>query len=346
LMSMDALDCKIYAEMDKASTPAVTGDGRKEIGMRVLRTGAFQDLYVARPIDGLPSWVKPGDTLTGKISLDKTKSGVTSMPLLYHVPPKSEVKQLHENKLPKDEEDEKSLEETIFESKVSYLSKLRSRKDIPAYKELSASLLGENSTSISLLSELLLFAKEANFDSNSTDARLKEIQKVRDLLSVSNGGPIDESALAKYFGVTSPSDDELKEDKDAAKLKKKMDEQKILLQSTLLALSDVMATLASSDSTRLDDLKTVVKELKKWASFTDPKDKLKYNLVLSRHMRLKGNNGAAMKILTDACKDMTDTESFKQLTEDMLVIYKSLDGTEHLIENTKNTLYQRFPPKK
>ena len=63
-------------------------------------------------------------------------------------------------------------------------------------------------------------------------------------------------------------------------------------------------------------------------------------------MRLKGNNGAAMKILTDACKDMTDTESFKQLTEDMLVIYKSLDGTEHLIENTKNTLYQRFPPKK
>ena len=346
LMSMDALDCKIYAEMDKASTPAVTGDGRKEIGMKVLRTGAFQDLYVARPIEGLPSWVKPGDTLTGKISLDKTKSGVTSMPLLYHVPPKSEVKQLHENKLPKDEEDEKSLEETIFESKVSYLSKLRSRKDIPAYKELSASLLGENSTSISLLSELLLFAKEAKFDSNSTDARLKEIQKVRDLLSVSNGGPIDESALAKYFGVTSPSDDELKEDKDAAKLKKKMDEQKILLQSTLLALSDVMATLASSDSTRLDDLKTVVKELKKWALFTDPKDKLKYNLVLSRHMRLKGNNGAAMKILTDACKDMTDTESFKQLTEDMLVIYKSLDGTEHLIENTKNTLYQRFPPKK
>jgi len=345
LMSIDALDCKVYSEMDKASTPAVTGDGRKEVGMKVLRKGSFQDLYVSRPIDDLPSWVKPGDTMGGMVALDKSKRAVTSMQLLYQVPPKSQVKKLNENKLPEDKEDEKSLEETVFDSKISYLSKLRS-KDTLAYKELSETLLKENSTSIPLLSELLLFAKEAKLESDSKDERVKEIQKVRDLLFVSNGGPIDESALAQYFGVALPSDDELKEDKDAAKLKKKMDKQKKLLQATLLALSDATATLVISDSSSAGNLDTSVKELKKWAPFSDTKDKLTYSLTLSRYLRLcKGKNGAAIKTLMDDRKDMTTPESFKQLTEEILVIYKSLDGTHHLIEDTMNTLYKRFPPK-
>merc|ERR1712157_129579 len=134
--------------------------------------------------------------------------------------------------------------------------------------------------------------------------------------------------------------------KDAMKLKKKMNEQKKLLQITLLALSDAMATLAISDSSRVDDLDKSVKELKKWASFSDAKDKVTFALTLSRHLRLwKGNNGAAIKTLIDARKDIGTPESFKQLTEEILVIYKSLDGTEHLVENTKNALYKRFPPK-
>ena len=345
VMSTDALECKVYSEMAKASTPAVTDDGRKEVGVMVLRKGDFQDLYVARPTGDLPKWVKPGDVMTGKVSLDKSRSGVTSMQLTYQVPPKSEVKKLNENKLPKDKEDEKSLDETVFDSKVSYLSKTRS-KNTTTYRELSETLLKENSTSISLLSELLLFAKEAKLESDSKDAeRVKEIQKVRDLLSVSNGGPIDESALAQYFGLALPTEDELQEDKDAAKLKKKMDEQKKLLQATLLALADATATLAISDSSRASDLDISVKELKKWPSFSDAKDKLTYSLTLSRHLRVcKENNGAAIKILMDARKDQTASDSYKQLTKEMLLIYKILDA-HHLIEDTKNTLYKKFPPK-
>merc|ERR1712194_361659 len=329
---------------DKASTPAVTGDGRKEVGMKVLRKGSFQDLYVSRPIDDLPSWVKPGDTMGGMVALDKSKRAVTSMQLLYQVPPKSQVKKLNENKLPEDKEDEKSLEETVFDSKISYLSKLRS-KDTLAYKELSETLLKENSTSIPLLSELLLFAKEAKLESDSKDERVNEIQKVHDLLSVSNGGPIDESDLAQYFGVALPSDDDLQGDKEATKLKKKMDEQKKLLQTTLLALSDAAATLALSDSSQTDTLDSSVKELKKWASFSDAKDKFTYSMTLSRHQRLcKGETGSAIKTLVDAKKDAT-LEQDKQLTEEVLKIIESLEGTHHIVADTKNALYKRFPPK-
>ena len=348
LMSIDPLDCKVYSELDKASTPAVTGDGRNELGLKVLRKGSFQDLYVSRPTSDLPSWVQPGDLMAGSVSLDKSKSGVTSMQLTYQVPPKSQVKKLIVNKLPKDEEEDKTLDEIIFASKVSYLSTIRS-KDAQAHKELSENLLQENSTSIPLLSELLSFAKESKLDDDDDSkeaTRVNEIQKVRDLLQVSNGGPIDESALAQYFGVALPSEDDLEGDKEATKLKKKMEEQQKILQSTLLALADAAATLVLSDSSQTDVLDSSVKELKKWPSFTDAKDKLTYSMTISRHQRLcKGEKGSAIKTLMDARNDASSTDHYKQLTEEMLAIFESLDGTEHIVTDTKNSLYKRFPPK-
>jgi len=285
--------------------------------------------------------------LAGTVSLDKGQSGVTSMQLTYQVPPKSQVKKQIVNKLSKDDEEEKTLDEIVFASKVSYLSTIRS-KDVKAHKELSEKLLQENSTSIPLLSELLSFAKESKLDGDDPKdaARVKEIQKVRDLLQVSNGGPIDESALAQYFGVALPSEDDLEGDKEATKLKKKMDEQKKILQTTLLALADAAASLALSDPSQTDVLDSSVKDLKKWASFSDAKDKLTYSMTISRHQRLcKGEKGSAIKTLMDARKDATSTDHYKQLTEEMLVIFESLDGTEHIIADTKNSLYKRFPPK-
>eukprot|EP00536_Pseudo-nitzschia_multiseries_P000066 jgi/Psemu1/321435/estExt_fgenesh1_pg.C_20050 len=347
LMSTDALKCKIYSELDKASTPAVTGDGRSEVGVTVLRKGAFQDLYVSRPTDDLPSWVKPGDVMSGTVSLEKGHSAVTSMQLTYQVPPKSQVKKLNENKLPEDKEDEKTLDELVFGSKVSYLTKIRS-KDAAEYRKLSETLLQENSTNIPLLSELLAFSKETKLEDEDSKeaARVREIQKVRDLLSTSNGGPIDESAMAQYFGVALPTEKDLQDDKEAAKLKKKMDEQKKLLQATLLALSDAAAAFALSDSSQSDSLDSSVKELKKWGSFSDQKDKLTYALTISRHLRLcKGEKGSAIKTLIDAHKESTSSENRKKLTEELLVVYESLEGTEHLVQDTKNTLYKQFPPK-
>merc|ERR1719198_2179542 len=108
------------------------------------------------------------------------------MQLIYHVPPKSQVKKFVENKLPKEEEDVKSLEEIIFASKVSYLSKIRSKEEM--YRRLSKELLQEDPLSVPLLSELLSFSKETKTegDISKEAARVNEIQKVRSLLSTSN----------------------------------------------------------------------------------------------------------------------------------------------------------------
>merc|ERR1712194_310231 len=125
-----------------------------------------------------------------------------------------------------------------------------------------------------------------------------------------------------------------------------MDEQKKILQSTLLALSDAAATLALSDSSKTDIFDSSVKELKKWASFSDAKDKLTYSMIISRHQRLcKGEKGSAIKTLLDGRKDASSIAHYKQLTEELLEIFKSLEGTEHIVKDTKNSLYKRFPPK-
>jgi tripeptidyl-peptidase-2 len=351
--STDTLDCKVYSELDKASTPTVTGDGRSEVGSKVLQKGGFQDLYVSRPIGDLPSFVAPGDVMTGTVVLDKDKEDVTSMALIYQVPPKSQVKKRIENKLPEsngDDEEEKTLEETIFQSKISYLSKVRS-KNATTHEELSAALLKENPKSIPLLSELLSFAKESKLEGDDTKrVRVDRIRQVRDLLPSSNGGPIDESALAQYFGVTAPSDDELAEDKEAKKLKTEMDEQRKLLRECLLALSNELSTFSLSDTSRLDDFDGSVKELKKWASgpdaFSEASEKVLYALTLSRQLRLcKGENGGAISKLMDALKESKSTESCKDLSEELLSISKLLDGNEHVAEHLQNDILKRFPPK-
>ena len=78
------------------------------------------------------------------------------MPLTYTVPPKSEVKKLNENKVPDaTDEPDKTLDEKVFESKVSYLSTIRT-KNSTSYREISADLLKQNATHMATLHEELL----------------------------------------------------------------------------------------------------------------------------------------------------------------------------------------------
>ena len=76
-----ALDCSVYTQLDKASTPAVTKDGRKAVGATVLRKGSHMDLYVARPTGSLPSWTTPGDVLTGSLVLNEVAKDASSIAL-------------------------------------------------------------------------------------------------------------------------------------------------------------------------------------------------------------------------------------------------------------------------
>ena len=49
--------------------------------------GAHADLYVATPDGQLPSWVAPGDVLVGALQLDRDKTEVSKLPLVYEAPP-------------------------------------------------------------------------------------------------------------------------------------------------------------------------------------------------------------------------------------------------------------------
>uniref|UniRef100_A0A6S8JPY9 Tripeptidyl peptidase II second Ig-like domain-containing protein n=1 Tax=Amphora coffeiformis TaxID=265554 RepID=A0A6S8JPY9_9STRA len=256
-----ALECKIYSELDKASTPSVTGDGRKELGSKILRKGSFQDMYVARPTGELPSWCSQGDILVGKVFLDNGVKDATSMDLCYPVPPSTKVKKLKDDKLPEDKDGEKSLEETIFESKVAYLSKQKKNKS--AYRELADKLQKENSTHLPLLLELLSSVRDGPLKPDSKKEQIEALRSSVQNFFVADGGPIDEVILAQYLGVAAPSADELEEDQEAKSLKKKMDEHKKALQICRVALSSALGELAVSDSSYLSEFE----EFKKCCAF-------------------------------------------------------------------------------
>ena len=341
LSDKDSLDCKIYFELDKASTPSVTGDGRKPVKSMVLSKGSFQDVYVARPTGTLPSWTVPGDVLVGTITLDTDIKQATSISLSYTVPPKSKVEQVGVSESSAEKkEPEKTLEETLFESKVSFLSKIR-QKDRDQFEQLATELMKENATHIPLLEEALLFAIEAK------EPDLDAVRQATNAFFVESGGPIDEKELAQYFGVSSATEESLKEDADATKLMKEMDEEKRAVQSCLLAFSQVMSSAAVSDAFHVDEFHNVFQRMRKWVSgpadLSKSKDKMVLSLVESRHLRLLDDKpGAALSTLLKTRGDLPD--HYKDISNEILSIYKAMNHAEHLVEALENELLRRFPP--
>ena len=342
----DPLSCNVYSELDKASTPAVTGDGRKSLGSMLLKQGAQKDLYVARPTDDLPAWVNPGDTISGVFVLDKNNQAPTSMKLVYTVPPKATTKNSDDDEK-SDDDDEDSLEDTVFLSKVNFLSKLQSKKD-NSYGDLAAKLQEEKPDNIPLLLELLSFAKKAPLPESETDEnkwRAQEIEKVKNSMMKANGGPIDEAVLAQYFGLKPPDKSELKEDKEAKKLKKEMDEQKKCLKAALLARASILGKIIADDE--VEDFDSAVKDLKKWVGgitdLADDDDKVALTILLARHASLCQNKKAtAMSILMKGRKDLK-VGAYKEITNELIELYKSFGGMEHLIDHANNDLFNRFP---
>ena len=69
--------------------------------------------------------------------------------------------------------------------------------------------------------------------------RAAEVEQVYNDAMKSNGGPIDVSALAQYFGLNEPDKDELDADDEAKDLNKEMKEQRDVLKKILLARASV-----------------------------------------------------------------------------------------------------------
>jgi tripeptidyl-peptidase-2 len=340
-------DCKIYRQLDKASTPSVTGDGRNPVKSLVLPKGSQLDLYVTRPTAALPSWSLPGDVMIGSVTLNSDVKEATSIALSYTIPPKSQVKENGIMESNGSTVKGKSLNETLFDAKVAFLSTIR--KNSTEFVELAAQLKRDNATHLPLLQEMLSFAKDRVDQYNTTSSRIVAIKDAVYAFLMDNGGPINETELAIYFGVSHVSLDGASGDVDVTFEKEHMEKQKAALQGCLLILCEALSEAAISESSFTEEFSSVYKWLRKWvidsSNLSDRKDKLSLHLVESRYLRLcRNSTGAALSSLLKAQKELP--EFTREISQDLLSVYQSLGGhTEHLISHLKDTLLHRFPPK-
>lgn len=340
----EPLPCSVYSGIGDASTPSVTNDDRSSFKSTLLKKGSHQDLYVARPTKDIPTWALPGDIITGSFTLDKDNAGATSMKLVYVLPPKPTKKTQDD---PPDDEEEESLEDAVFDSKIAFLSKLGKDKT-EAYAKLQATLKEERPSSLPLLLQSLKHAKTVAppaTETNEIKWRANQIQNAQNAMRKENGGSIDVDLLAQYFGVNLPSEEDLQQDKEARALKKKMNEHRNALRAALLAASSALGDLAAVDESAVEEFNLSVKELKKWVAgstnLDNDDDKVSLAILFSRHARVCENKKAtAMSILVKATKDHPGEKS---ITEEMIKLYQSYQGMDHLTQNAKNDMFNRFP---
>ena len=346
----DALSCNIYTELDKASTPALN-DNSSSLGKQILSKGTYQDIYVSRPTSEVPKWCEPGDILTGNLILDKEKETVTSMKVLYVVPPKTKTKNGHSS----DEEGsknkkEESLEDVVFQARLGHLTGLRS-KNATAYSELAVELRKEKPCSVPLLSELLMFASEGLIPDNITQEenyRLDEVDKVYNESQKVNGGPIDSTFLAQYFGLNSPDKDDLDADDKAKELHTEMCEQRDFMRKIVLSKAFIQSSIATNLSSRnLHSFDESIKELKQWVKLEDLKDdedKIKFTITMARHANFfQKRKALALSVLLKSKKDTNYCgKSMKLLDEELMALFDSAVDN-HLRENIQETLYNCYP---
>jgi hypothetical protein len=181
---------------------------------------------------------------------------------------------------------------------------------------------------------------------NENKWRAQEVEKVLDAMQKANGGPIDDAVLAQYFGLNMPDEDELKENKEMKKLKKNMEEQRKALRAALFARASVCGDIAVDDTSSVDTFDESVKELKKWvgepSDLADDNGKVKLAITLARHAMLcQDKKATAISFLLKARKEHPD--GYKEFTSELTRAYASVEGMDHLIHNSNDQIYSRFP---
>ena len=86
--------------------------------------------------------------------------------------------------------------------------------------------------------------------------------------------------------------------------------------------------------------------MKKWVGakdLDDDNDKIQLSITLARHAKLCQNKKAtALSILLKARKDLSD-KGYKEITSELVNVYDSFEGMNHLIENANDDIFNRFP---
>ena len=199
---------------------------------------------------------------------------------------------------------------------------------------------------------MLTFALEGPLpDAEETDdedqVRALEVEKVYNQSLKENGGPIDPLALAQYFGLNEPDEDELDADDEAKDLNKDMKEQRDALKKILLERASLYGSVADKDSAEVSRFEQAVKELKQWNkldSLKDDDDKIKLTITLATHARIcQEKKALAISLLLKAKKDISSGKNLKQLDEELLTLFDLIDGMSHVKENFQEGLCYRYP---
>ena len=348
----DVFPCDIYSELDKASTPTLKDDGRSTIKAVTLKRGSHKDLYVSRPTKDLPSWTEVGDVLVGSLVLDKDNAAVTTLQLLYNVPPKSSVKDAKEDKAAEKKKKD-TLDDVLFKARLDYTAGLRknsTKSSLEEYEQNLTALIEERPSSVPLLLERLSFSLERTVPSTEEEDkwRAKEVELVyNDMLKT-----INPSVLARYFGGVEPSKEDLEDDEEAKELNKDMKEQRSALKKILLSRALISSKVVEKDDTSSsavsDELDRAVKEMKRWVAkadhLDDDKDKSLLSIILARHAISQDKKSTALSILLKARKDL-DGKELKQIDEEVVKLYVLFGDMDHLVENMKESIEARYPTK-
>ena len=124
-----------------------------------------------------------------------------------------------------------------------------------------------------------------------------------------------------------------------------MKEQRKALRNTLFARAGILGKIAMEGASA-DAFDESVKQMKKWVGakdLDDDDDKIQLSITLARHAKLCQNKKAtALSILLKARKDLSD-KGYKEITSELVKVYESFEGMNHLIENANDDIFNRFP---
>lgn len=327
---------QFYTDPDDA-----LADGRK-FGARTLARGETAVLWVTGPgPDDLPKSAEPGDVLLGTATFGSGEAGeygAGKRPGGYHVmyvvPPKPIAKK--EKAAADKDTDERSAEEQLAEAirdlKVAQLAKLRAEEDRQLFDRIAAEVLRDYPDHLPVL-----VARLERADGKQREDDLEAVVAAADAVIAA----IDQDALAAHYGVKLDPDD-----KQAAKVRKEMDERKAALIEALhrkaKALFDIAVRThpdgrpeSDADAAADERFDEAFAALEKWVD-TNEDDYLM--LHIDRAAR-RGRLGEALELLSEK---IADSEPDKKLQDKRIELLDRL-GWTHWREYEAQWNRIRFP---
>ena len=335
-MSLDR-PLKSQITLKAYSTRADAINRRNTFASRILRKGETESVFFSTVSLKTPAGAKPGDTLSGTMTLGTATSSRTGsgsrpggFPIRYLVGGSVSKKREPSDGPPIP--NEKRLAKSLADAKFELLKRIPFETNRELFDKTANELQKAEPDSL----RVLVLRLERLDDAKHRKKRLSEVIAAADAI-ISN---IDTEKLAAHYGTRINP-----EDKQASALRKKMDEQRQILIDTLyrkgravgyMELPDVIKDHPIVDRAAYDKaFEDNFAELRKWVDTTGQD----YVLLHIRRNRRQQRFGSALKWLNKYLTTSPGNYWYHKKRRD---VYQKL-GWTHLWEYEKRWLLIRFP---